>query len=92
VPAKLPSSFDTRASAETLDLVGMHTAQQAGRQNKAAQGLQLANLRQQAFEPDTAGIGGKAGKSGPLAAIGEQRASAETETLRPRRKPPPQGG
>jgi hypothetical protein len=52
------AALDGRAPAEALDLVGTHAAQQARGQRQAAQRLKLADLGEQALQPDPAGVGG----------------------------------
>ena len=85
VSAQLPGALDRRTSAETLDLVRVQAAQQVRRQREATQHLELADLGQQAFQPDPAGVGDEAGERRALAVVGEQRveppACAGVETI-----------
>jgi len=74
--AQLPGALDDRASAEALDLVRMQAKQQARRQRQPAQQLELADLGQQALQPDPSGISGKAGERRALAVIGQQSIQA----------------
>ena len=76
MPAQLPGALDRSAPAEALDLVGMHAAQQARRQGKAAQQLELGDLGQQALQPDPARIGREPGEGGALAVVGQQSVKA----------------
>ena len=73
VSAQLPGALDRRTSTETLDLVRVQAAQQVRRQREATQHLKLADLGQQAFQPDPAGVGNEAGERRALAAVGEHR-------------------
>jgi len=73
VAAQLPGGLDRDAPAKTLDLLGMHATQQVRRERQAAQQFELADLRQQALQADSAGISGQARESSSFAGVGQQR-------------------
>ena len=72
VAAQLPGILDRRPPPEPLDLVGVKATQQARRQRKPAQQLKLADLGEQALQPNPPWVGCKARKRSTLSVIGKQ--------------------